>query len=134
MRMIATVFAAALLAACATQPATPVPPAPVASTAGPATTTAVAPATGTTTASVETAAAGAPKTRIPPGYKLVERDGARLLCTRTTTLGSRFPKEICMTEAEYIEMEERNEGMRQDLRKSIGVCGGGTGVGSCSGA
>lgn len=127
MRMIAIAFTATLLAACAAQPAGPVPPAPVAVTAG---STAVAPATSTTAAPVE---AGSAKTRIPSGYKLVERDGTRLLCTRTTTLGSRFPKEICMTEAEYVELERSNEGSRQDLRKGIGICGGGTGVGSCSG-
>jgi hypothetical protein len=86
------------------------------------------------TATMPVAAADDMRTRVPPGYRLVERDGVRLLCTRTTTLGSRFQKEICMTEAEYVEFEARNEGMRQDLRKSIGICGGGSGVGSCSGA
>jgi hypothetical protein len=49
------------------------------------------------------------------------------------TLGTKFKQELCMTPDEYDEMQRRNEGMRQDLRKSSGICSGGTGAFSCAG-
>jgi hypothetical protein len=75
-----------------------------------------------------------PATDVPPGYKVVERKGVRLLCTRATESGSRLSKETCMTEAQYREMQVRGESVWQDVNNSVrtrptctsGSCGGGS--------
>lgn len=73
------------------------------------------------------------KASVPPGYKSVERDGTTFLCTKVASLGTKFKREFCTTQPEYDEMQRRNEGMRQDLRKSVGICSGGSGAFACKG-
>jgi hypothetical protein len=102
MRHLAVALAAILLGACATEPTAP-PEAPAATSA----------------------AVG-----IPSGYRLVERKGVRLLCSRATETGSRYSKETCMTEAEYVEMQARGQDVWQGIRNSVTTCGG-TGTGAC---
>lgn len=104
MRQLAIALAAVLLGACATEPPAP----PVAPAAAPA------------------------NSSIPPGYRLVERKGVRLLCTRATETGSRFSKETCVTEAQYAELQARGQDVWQGVRNSVTTCGG-TGAGACRG-
>jgi hypothetical protein len=122
MRHFAIALAAIFLSACATEP--PAPP--------------VAPAARTVAA--DPAPAGQPPASqpaappaadsLPPGYRLVERKGVTLVCTRNTDTGSRVNKETCMTEAEFVEMRARGQSPWLDLRHSVTTCGG-TGAGAC---
>ena len=91
---------------------------------------AIAPATAVT---LEPTTAAVAKASVPPGYKSVERDGTTFLCTKVASLGTKFKREFCMTQPEYDEMQRRNEGMRQNLRKTTGICGGGSGPFACKG-
>ncbi len=82
---------------------------------------------------VATTASVARKASAPPGYKAVERNGTTLYCAKVATLGTKFKQEICMTQDEYDEVQRRGENVRQDLRQTTKMCGGGTGPFSCSG-
>lgn len=122
-----------MLAGCATRPSVEAP-APVAPAPPPAATA------GERLIASRAAAVTDPAPRktsdgfkVPQGYKLVVRDDTEYLCTKTTKLGSRFPQEFCMTRSQYMDILARGELMRQDLRKTIGVCGGGAGAFSCNG-
>lgn len=133
MRLLHTVCVVTLLAGCASQPA-PTPTAvtiPAADAAKMAVLNpAMAPATAVT---LEPTTAVVAKASVPPGYKSVERDGTTILCTKVASLGTKFKRELCMTQTEYDEMQRRNEGMRQNLRKTTGICGGGSGPFACKG-
>jgi hypothetical protein len=118
MRLITCALAVALLAGCASQPSAPTP-APV-----PATAAAPAPV-------AAPAASASAKARAPAGYKAVERNGVTFFCTNVATVGTKFKKEVCMTESEYAEVERRGENVRQDMQKNAGVCG--AGGGACGG-
>jgi hypothetical protein len=74
------------------------------------------------------------KPSVPPGYKAVERNGTTLYCTRVASLGTKFKQEVCMTQDEYDELQRRGESVRQDLRQTTKMCGGGSGFGSCNGS
>ena len=117
-------------AGCASQPASrsagdasPAPAAAATAATAPATAVepaAASPATGGGAAQAKAAtgtAAASAEPRVPPGYKLVERDGQILYCRSVTPLGTRFPSKVCMTEAEYRDFESRNESMRQDMSR-----------------
>jgi len=131
---------AALLAGCASQPA---------STSAPATAPVIAPdveAAKTAVLNSSNGSAAVPaaepvamtastarKPSTPAGYKAVERNGTTLYCTKVATLGTKFKQEICMTQDEYDEVQRRGENVRQDLRQTTKMCSGGTGPSSCSG-
>jgi hypothetical protein len=83
---------------------------------------------------VPATAAAATKSSAPAGYKAVERDGTMFYCAKLATLGSKFKREVCMTGDEYVDLQRRNEGMRQDLCKTTSMRAGGSGAFSCSGA
>jgi hypothetical protein len=69
----------------------------------------------------------------PTGYRAATHDGELVYCKSTTTLGSRLKKEVCMTPEQHKDLEQTSERNRQELKKSIGICSGGTGFGSCNG-
>jgi len=123
MRLLHTVCVVTLLAGCASQPA-PTPTAvtiPAADAAKMAVLNpAMAPATAVT---LEPTTAVVAKASVPPGYKSVERDGTTILCTKVASLGTKFKRELCMTQTEYDEMQRRNEGMRQNLPPASAVAG-----------
>jgi hypothetical protein len=106
MRNLSIALAVTLLGACAAGPKAPPAAAPVAQAA----------------------------TDVPPGYRVVERKGVPMLCTRRTESGSRLNKETCMTEAQYREMQARGEDPWLDLDNSVrvrptctaGACSGGS--------
>lgn len=58
----------------------------------------------------------------PPGYKPRTRDGQTLYCRKVVVLGSRFPKEICMTQAQLEEHERSNQAMRDDMSQHVPLC------------
>jgi invasion protein IalB len=125
MRISALPVLVVLLTGCASQPeSTPAiatrPPEPVA-----ARVVVAAPSVVTPTG----AAAAGQQPKAPAGYKLVTRNGETLYCQKTTQLGSRFPKEVCMTPQEYDDMSRRAESDRQNFRKNSTLCG----TGGCGG-
>ncbi|MGL6222714.1 MAG: hypothetical protein ACRC6L_03930 [Steroidobacteraceae bacterium] len=79
----------------------------------------------TATAATTTAAtpkADAPK--VPAGYKARTIDGETVYCRKSTPMGTRFPTEVCMTQAQYLENERNRQSMRnelQDRQKSYSV-------------
>lgn len=137
MRTFTVFGVVALLAGCASQPAP---------TSATATTPVIAPGVEAAKMAVlnssngaaavpaaEPVAMTARKPSAPPGYKAVERNGTTLYCTKVATLGTKLKQEICMTQDEYDEVQRRGENVRQDLRQTTKMCGGGTGPFSCSG-
>jgi len=87
--------------------------------AEPSATSATAPAATTTAA---TPKAEAPK--VPAGYKAKTVDGETLYCRKSTPMGTRFPTEVCMTHAQYLENERNRQSMRnelQDKQKSYSI-------------
>lgn len=72
----------------------------------------------------QAAAASTEPTRVPAGYKAKVVDGETKFCRKDTSLGSRFPTEICMTQAQYLEQERNRDSMRnaiQDRQKSYSI-------------
>jgi len=122
MRHFTLVILATLSAGCASQPGSP--PAPTTNPAAPAATASQA-VTAATPASTTTEQ----QLKAPQGYKLVKRDGATLFCQKITEIGSRFPKEVCVTPEAYADMERRTESDRQNFRKNSTLCG----TGGCGG-
>jgi hypothetical protein len=58
----------------------------------------------------------------PPGYK-VKIDGWNVVyCRKTTVLGSRFPKEVCMTGGELKEHMAATDAMKRDKDQVSRVC------------
>jgi hypothetical protein len=133
MRLLPTVCVVTFLAGCASQPAS-TPTAVTIPAADAARMAVLNPAMASVTAvALEPSTAVVTKASVPPGYKSVERDGTTFFCTKVASLGTKFKREFCMTQLEYDEMQRRNEGMRQDLRKSVGICSGGSGAFACKG-
>lgn len=133
MRLLHTLCVVIFLAGCASHPAS-TPTAVTIPAADAAKMAVLNPATASAMAvTLEPSTAVVTKASVPPGYKSVERDGTTFFCTKVASLGTKFKREFCMTQPEYDEMQRRNEGMRQDLRKSIGICSGGSGAFACKG-
>ena len=113
---------AAVLAGCASAPSTPgsaasnASPAPVASQAA---TPAAAPSAAAATVVPGAAVAEKPELvaaeKVPAGYRAIERDGQLLYCHSVTPLGTRFPKQVCMTPSEYQDSVNRRDQMREEL-------------------
>jgi glucose/arabinose dehydrogenase len=110
--------------AFASDPAQEVPQAPAA--AAPATpaapdTEAPQPAA---TATANNATAKSEPTKVPAGYKAKVVGGETRFCRKDVPLGSRFPTEVCMTQAQYEEQERNRDSMRnelQDRQKSYSI-------------
>jgi hypothetical protein len=65
-----------------------------------------------------------PEFKPPAGYKVKIHGWDIVYCRKTPVLGSRFSKEICMTEAELKEHLAANEEMRRNKDQSSRVCAG----------
>jgi hypothetical protein len=63
------------------------------------------------------------KFKPPPGYKAKIVGWEILYCSKMVLLGSRFPKEVCMSEAELKEYAAKNDEMRRDMGKATRTCG-----------
>lgn len=75
-------------------------------------------------ASATPAAEKKPQFKPPPGYRAKIHGWDIVYCRKEAVLGSRFPKEICMTEAELKAYLAANEEMRRNKDQSSRVCGG----------
>jgi len=79
------------------------------------------------TAPAATTTAATPKAetpKVPAGYKAKTVDGETLYCRKSTPMGTRFPTEVCMTQAQYLENERNRQSMRnelQDKQKSYSI-------------
>jgi hypothetical protein len=66
----------------------------------------------------------------PLGYKAKIVDWEILYCSKMVVTGSRFPKEVCMTESQLREHMTNNDEMRRDVNRvtrtctSLEACGG----------
>jgi hypothetical protein len=112
----------ALLAGCASQPAT---------SAAPAATAAPAPApAAAATAEADTAAGLEKKFQdAARSYKVVQKDGKTMYCKRERMIGSTIPTLQCITEAQLRNEVETADELRQRMRNRAGCsqagCGGG---------
>jgi hypothetical protein len=132
MRML--IALAALASCCVSQaqtaeeiePAHPAPQQASEATVAPADTPTPAASLATAIAPATEAAAAEEKPekfKTPPGYKAREKDGTTLYCRKEVILGSRFPKESCLTIAQLKDLEERGANQRLELSRGR-VCGG----------
>jgi hypothetical protein len=58
----------------------------------------------------------------PKGFKLKTLESSIVYCKKMLILGSRFPKEVCMTEVQLKDYMAVNEGMRNDLDQRSRTC------------
>jgi hypothetical protein len=58
----------------------------------------------------------------PAGYKQRVENGATVYCRKVMVLGSRFPKDLCLTEAQVRDLEASNDNMRRDKDQSSRIC------------
>lgn len=65
-----------------------------------------------------------PEFKPPPGYKVKILGWDIVYCRKAPVLGSRFPKETCMTEAELTQHLAANEEMRRNKDQTSRVCAG----------
>jgi hypothetical protein len=110
MRLLTVLAAFAFCLPAAATETTPaaVQPAPAASAAPAAD---AAPAA----AAEQAAPPAAAVTKVPSGYKAKVVNGETMLCRKSTPLGSRFPTEVCMTQAQYTEQMRNQDSLRQEL-------------------
>jgi hypothetical protein len=113
----------ALMAACASQPANPTPPA--------ATATAPAGAASAPAANEADTAAGIEKRfqDAARSYKIVQKDGKTLYCKREKVIGSTIPTMNCLSEAQLRTQVENMEDYRNRARNSS-RCTHGAGCGA----
>jgi hypothetical protein len=106
-----TVALLASLSAFAAEPATTAAPAATAATP-------VAPAAAAASAATATPAdeAKLASAKVPAGYKVKVAGGETLYCRKDVPLGSRFPTEVCMTQAQYQEQERNRDSMRNEIQ------------------
>ena len=72
-----------------------------------------APAEATAAPAAQAAKPAAPVTKVPSGYKAKVVNGETMLCRKDTPLGSRFPTEVCMSQAQYTEQMRNQDSLRQ---------------------
>ena len=115
---LSVVFAAAMLAACASQPAekSAAPSAP-ASSAPAAAAVAAKPTEGDTAAAMEKKFQDAARS-----YKTVQKDGKTMYCKRERVLGSTIPTMQCLTEAQLRNQVEATEEIKNRMRRGGGPC------------
>lgn len=58
----------------------------------------------------------------PPGYRAKIDDWSIVYCKKTQVLGSRFPKEVCMTEEQLKDHMASTDAMRRDVDQTTRVC------------
>lgn len=60
--------------------------------------------------------------KAPAGYKMKMAGTRTLYCKKTTVLGTRFPREVCMTEAQLKDHLATNDSMRREKDQSSRIC------------
>ncbi len=120
---ILVLSALCVLAGCVAAPPASSPVAPSAALAASSPATQESASGATTSEKSPDAAESAKRTFKPPaGYKTKILGWNVVYCRKTTVLGSRFPKEICMTEAELKAHLAKNEEMREDMSEAGRIC------------
>jgi hypothetical protein len=106
-----------ILAGCGTAP-------PEATTPGSAATPAATPQTTALGGELKAEAAGSSRRDFKPplGFKAKIVDWEILYCSKMVVTGTRFPKEICMTEMQLKEHMTNNDEMRRDVNKVTRTC------------
>ncbi|MCS6946538.1 MAG: hypothetical protein NZM12_02850 [Steroidobacteraceae bacterium] len=72
------------------------------------------------------AAQSAAPVQLPPGYRKRVVKGETLYCKKTTPIGSRMPKWLCVDAEGLRQLEELGATNRDDLRRAQTVCASGT--------
>jgi hypothetical protein len=62
---------------------------------------------------------------IPPGYRLMLKDGRPMYCRQELIIGSNVPKTVCVDEDGLRELEWRGQDARDDMTKAEKSCAGG---------
>jgi glucose/arabinose dehydrogenase len=127
--LLRSLTVAAALVACSSafgsDPAQEASPAAAAvAPATPATSAAPAADASKPAATADAAKAKSQPTKVPAGYKAKVVDGETRFCRKDVPLGSRFPTEVCMTQAQFEEQERNRDSMRnglQDRQKSYSI-------------
>lgn len=78
----------------------------------------------------QTVAAEKKPVKVPPDYKRKIVKGEVMYCTKTTLIGSRFPKLVCLDEDGLRAMLETREAQQQDLKRAQSICAS---AGACAG-
>jgi hypothetical protein len=121
--------AAAVLAACAAQPAAQSTPAPAVASASAGAPASAQPASAATEA--DTASAMEKKFQeVARTYKTVQRDGKTLYCKREKVIGSTIPTMQCYTETQLRNQIEATEELKKRMRRGGGPC---VQTGGCAG-
>jgi glucose/arabinose dehydrogenase len=109
----------AALVACspafATEPAQEVAPAPAAAAPTVAPATSAAPVTAAPQPAATATAKNEP-TKVPAGYKVKVIDGETRFCRKSVPMGTRFPTQVCMTQAQYLDQERNRDSIRNELQ------------------
>lgn len=122
MRTLVLTTALCILAGCGTAPPESAPAAPSAALAAKPAPQAAVPRAGTVASEKR-------EFKPPAGYKTKLVGGAIVYCQKTVVLGSHFPREVCMNEAQLKEHLVTNDKMRQDLDKATRTCSQAAGCG-----
>lgn len=120
MRLI-TLSALCVLAGCSSAPPASQTDAPSTTAPVVAAATAETPATATPATASESTSEKIPF-KPPPGYKVKIDDWDIVYCKKVAIIGSRFPKEICMTEPQLKEHLAAVETMKRDKEQISHVC------------
>jgi hypothetical protein len=106
-----------ILAGCGTAP-------PEATTPGSAAAPAAVPQTAALGGELKAEAAGSSRRDFKPplGFKAKIVDWEILYCSKMVVTGTRFPKEVCMTEMQLKEHMTNNDEMRRDVNKVTRTC------------
>lgn len=70
----------------------------------------------------EAAVAKSREFKPPPGYKAKILDWDVVYCQKTQVLGSRYPREVCMTEAQLKEHIAVTEALRGEMSQRSAIC------------
>jgi hypothetical protein len=122
---LTTGLTVAVLAACASQPASQAPAAPAQAASAPA----AAPASAATEA--DTASAMEKKFQeVARSYKTVQKDGKTMYCKREKVIGTTIPTMQCYTETQLRNQVEATEELKKRMRRGGGPC---VQTGGCAG-
>lgn len=72
----------------------------------------------------------APPFKPPYGYRMKVVGGEKMYCSKTVVVGSRFAKEVCMTQEQLVELKARETDIQRELSRGQTVCAGGSGCAS----
>jgi hypothetical protein len=77
-----------------------------------------------TTTTADAVKSEKPTFKPPAGFKVKIHDWGIVYCKKMPMLGSRFPKQVCMSEAQLRDYMATNEAMRRDKDQTSRICAG----------